>query len=88
MGADDPEIQNVVDRETLRPLLAQLLPREMQILLMRFFHGMAQTQIGTEPGVSQMQVSRLPTGILTGIRPRAAEPALVAVVPVQSLRQG
>jgi RNA polymerase sigma-B factor len=71
LGIDDPEVQNVVDRETLRPLLAQLSPREKQILLMRFFRGMTQTQIGAEIGVSQMQVSRLLAGTLGRLRRHA-----------------
>lgn len=64
LGADDPEIQKVVDREALKPLLARLTPREKRILLMRFFRNMSQAQIGAELGVSQMQVSRLLAQIL------------------------
>ena len=70
-GADDPGIQSVVDRETLRPLLARLTPREKQILLMTFYKEMSQTQIGAELGVSQMQISRLLAAILAGLRRRA-----------------
>jgi len=64
LGADDPGIQKVVDREALKPLLARLTPREKRILLMRFFRTMSQAQIGAELGVSQMQVSRLLAQIL------------------------
>ncbi|MEY9933213.1 RNA polymerase sigma factor (sigma-70 family), partial [Catenulispora sp. GP43] len=71
LGADDRGIQNVIDRETLRPLLATLSAREKKILLMRFFRSMTQTEISQELGVSQMQVSRLLTGILGGLRTRA-----------------
>jgi RNA polymerase sigma-B factor len=71
MGSDDPGIQNVVDRETLRPLLATLTAREKQILLMRYFRGMTQSEIGEELGVSQMQVSRLLSGIISRLRERA-----------------
>ncbi|WP_230418130.1 SigB/SigF/SigG family RNA polymerase sigma factor [Catenulispora pinistramenti] len=71
MGADDRGIQNVIDRETLRPLLATLSAREKEILLMRFFRSMTQTEIGKELGVSQMQVSRLLTGILGRLRTHA-----------------
>ena len=70
-GTDDPGFQNVVDRETLRPLLAALTVREKNILLMRFFRSMTQSQIGAELGVSQMQVSRLLAGILGRLRERA-----------------
>ena len=71
MGSDDCGLQNVVDRETLRPLLATLSAREKKILLMRFFRSMTQTEIGKEIGVSQMQVSRLLAGILAKLRTRA-----------------
>jgi RNA polymerase sigma-B factor len=70
-GADDPAMQDVVDRETLRPLLALLSAREKQILLMSFFREMTQSQIGTELGVSQMQISRLLAAILSGLRRHA-----------------
>ena len=72
LGGDDPHLQTVVDRETLRPLLAALSPREKRILSMRFFQSMTQTQISVELGVSQMQVSRLLTGILGRLRTGAA----------------
>jgi RNA polymerase sigma-B factor len=71
MGADDRGFQYVIDRETLRPLLATLSAREKQILLMRFFRGLTQAEIGKELGVSQMQVSRLLTGILGRLRTSA-----------------
>ena len=41
------------------PLLASLPARERRILVLRFFHGMTQTQISAEVGISQMHVSRL-----------------------------
>ncbi len=59
MGADDPAIETIEYRESLRPLLAQLPARERRILVLRFFHGMTQTQISEEVGISQMHVSRL-----------------------------
>ncbi|MFC6238904.1 RNA polymerase sigma factor SigF [Longivirga aurantiaca] len=59
MGADDPGIETIEYRESLRPLLAQLPARERRILVLRFFRGMTQTQISEEVGISQMHVSRL-----------------------------
>ena len=38
---------------------------------MRFFRSMTQTEISKELGVSQMQVSRLLTGILGRLRTHA-----------------
>lgn len=56
------------DAEMLRPALATLSPRDRQILLLRFVRGLTQEQIGQEIGVSQMQVSRLLSRILAGLR--------------------
>ena len=68
LGADDPGMQNVVDRETLRPLLALLPARDKRILHLSFFGELTQQQIGTELGVSQMQISRLLAAILQRLR--------------------
>jgi RNA polymerase sigma-B factor len=68
LGAEDPGMQNVVDRETLRPLLARLPVRDKRILHLSFFRGMTQEQIGAELGVTQMQVSRLLSAILQRLR--------------------
>ena len=59
IGVDDVNLENVEVRESLKPLLDQLDPREKRILLLRFFKNMTQSQIAEEIGVSQMHVSRL-----------------------------
>jgi len=43
----------------LRPLLAQLPPRERTILIRRFFRELTETQIAEQIGLSQMHVSRV-----------------------------
>jgi RNA polymerase sigma-B factor len=68
LGGDDDAYEWVVDREALKPLLAALPEKDKRILLMRFFRGMTQSQIGAELGVSQMQVSRYLTRILGTLR--------------------
>jgi len=68
VGAEDAGFEGVVDRTALKPLLARLPERDKRILMMRFFRGMTQSQIAEEIGVSQMQVSRLLTRILTELR--------------------
>jgi RNA polymerase sigma-B factor len=68
IGAQDPGMQNVVERETLRPLLAGLPARDKRILHLSFFGDMSQAQIGSELGVSQMQISRLLSSILLRLR--------------------
>ncbi|KJK45982.1 RNA polymerase sigma factor, partial [Streptomyces sp. NRRL F-4428] len=59
LGAEDEALEGVEYRESLKPLLEGLPPREKRILLLRFFGNMTQSQIAQEVGISQMHVSRL-----------------------------
>ena len=68
IGAIDAGIDRVVDRQSLRPLLAALPVREQRILAMRFVGGMSQSEIATQIGVSQMHISRLLLRSLTTLR--------------------
>jgi RNA polymerase sigma-B factor len=52
-------LESIEDRESLRPLLGALDERERQIILLRFFANMTQSEIAAEVGVSQMHISRL-----------------------------
>jgi RNA polymerase sigma-B factor len=68
LGERDPAFDLMIDRQVLKGLVAGLGERDKRILLMRYFRGMTQTEIGVELGVSQMQVSRLLTRILAQLR--------------------
>ncbi|WP_432535440.1 SigB/SigF/SigG family RNA polymerase sigma factor [Kineococcus arenarius] len=68
LGSLDDRLENVENREALRPLLAGLAPRERRILALRFVRGMSQAQIAAEVGISQMHVSRLLTRTLAQLR--------------------
>jgi RNA polymerase sigma-B factor len=68
LGVDDPGLEGVENRQSLRPLLAQLPDRDRKILMLRFFRGMTQSQIGAELGISQMHVSRLIARTLEKLR--------------------
>jgi RNA polymerase sigma-B factor len=68
IGGDDPGFELTDDREVLRLLVAELCERDKRILLLRFFRGRTQAEIGEELGISQMQVSRLLTKILNNLR--------------------
>lgn len=59
IGSLDHALALIDDRESLRPLLAQLPCRDRTILALRFFHQLTQTQIAEQIGISQMQVSRV-----------------------------
>ena len=68
IGEDDEALEHVENRETIKPLLEQLDPREKHILTLRFFRGMTQSQIAAEIGISQMHVSRLLARTLERLR--------------------
>jgi RNA polymerase sigma-B factor len=68
LGETEPQYDLVEYREALAPLLAELPTRERRILLMRFFGGMTQTEIGQQVGISQMHVSRLLSRTLNRLR--------------------
>jgi len=73
IGEDDEALEHVENRESLKPLLEALDPREKHILTLRFFRGMTQSQIAAEIGVSQMHVSRLLNKTLAQLRERLTE---------------
>ncbi len=73
IGIDDEGLQGVEHREALRPLLSKLPPRERQILLLRFFGELTQSQIAERVGISQMHVSRLLAKTLTQLRTELLE---------------
>jgi RNA polymerase sigma-B factor len=68
LGATDEALEGVEYRESLKPLLERLPPREKKILLLRFFGNMTQSQIAAELDISQMHVSRLLARTLIQLR--------------------
>jgi len=82
IGEDDEALAHVENRETIKPLLEALDPREKHILTLRFFKGMTQSQIATEIGISQMHVSRLLARTLAQLRESLTESP--AAHPVES----
>ncbi|MCK9926133.1 RNA polymerase sigma factor SigF [Frankia sp. Mgl5] len=68
LGVQDESLEGVEYRESLKPLLEKLPPREKRILLLRFFGNMTQSQIANELGISQMHVSRLLARTLAQLR--------------------
>jgi RNA polymerase sigma-B factor len=71
IGASDPALDVVVDREAVKPGLRQLPERERRILYMRFFRDMTQSSIAADLGLSQMHVSRLISRCCTQLRAQA-----------------
>jgi RNA polymerase sigma-B factor len=70
VGDHDPGIEHITNREALRVLLDGLPEREREVLRMRFFESMTQSQIAERIGVSQMQVSRILASTLRSLRDR------------------
>jgi len=68
LGVEDVALEGVEYRESLKPLLEKLPPREKRILLLRFFGNQTQSQIAAELGISQMHVSRLLARTLSQLR--------------------
>lgn len=68
LGSQDEALEGVEYRESLKPLLERLPPREKKIILLRFFGNMTQSQIAAEIGISQMHVSRLLARTLAQLR--------------------
>jgi len=68
LGVEDEALVGVEYRESLKPMLEQLPPREKTILLLRFFKNMTQSEIAEEVGISQMHVSRLLARTLAQLR--------------------
>ncbi|OBJ63008.1 RNA polymerase sigma factor SigF [Mycobacterium sp. 1423905.2] len=68
LGDVDSGLDQIENREALRPLLEALPERERTVLILRFFESMTQTQIAERVGISQMHVSRLLAKSLTRLR--------------------
>ena len=68
VGVLDAELALIDHRETLRPVLAELSPRDRRILILRFFHQQTQTQIAEQVGISQVHVCRVLRKTLTLLR--------------------
>lgn len=73
LGEEDAEFAVAELRLALGPALAALAPREQQILVLRFYGGLTQSQIAARIGVSQMHVSRLLARALVHLRGHLAD---------------
>jgi RNA polymerase sigma-B factor len=68
LGTDEHQYEVSEDRALLAPGFKALDQRERQILQLRFFEGLTQSQIAQQVGISQMHVSRLIRRSLEKIR--------------------
>ena len=70
LGCEDPRIETALEMDAVWAHLGELPEREQNLLLMRFYGNMTQSEIGDELGVSQMHVSRLLSHALAFLRDR------------------
>jgi RNA polymerase sigma-B factor len=68
IGSEEPRYAISEDWTVLEPGLKALDDREKEILGLRFFRGLTQSQIAQQVGISQMHVSRLIRRALQKIR--------------------
>jgi RNA polymerase sigma-B factor len=76
LGDVDPNLDTVIDVETVRPHIASLPDRQRTVLMLRFFENLTQTQIADRIGCSQMHVSRLLAQALRTLRSQVRAPEL------------
>jgi RNA polymerase sigma-B factor len=58
MGDEDHRLDQLEHFASIAPAIKELDVREQQIIYLRFFKGLTQSQIAEEIGISQMHVSR------------------------------
>jgi RNA polymerase sigma-B factor len=68
LGSDDPALERVTAWTAVTQSVGCLDPRSRQILAMRFFEDMTQSEIADRLGISQMHVSRLLRRALARLR--------------------
>jgi RNA polymerase sigma-B factor len=74
LGQEDENLERVEMKALLEQAMAHLTPRERQIMLLRFFDQLPQTEVARRLGISQMHVSRLQRAALERMRREFPEP--------------
>ncbi len=68
VGEEDPNLEALADRDALRRALEKLPPRERSVIVLRYFGGLSQQEVGRRLQISQMHVSRLQHRALDKLR--------------------
>jgi RNA polymerase sigma-B factor len=74
LGQEDENLERVELKAMLEQAMAHLTPRERQIMVLRFFDQLPQTEVAKRLGISQMHVSRLQRAALEHMRREFPEP--------------
>ncbi|MGJ0848732.1 RNA polymerase, sigma subunit, RpoX/SigF [Tissierella praeacuta DSM 18095] len=65
--------RDIVDNIVLKDMLAKLKPRDRQVIILRYFKDKTQTEVASELGISQVQVSRIEKKIIEEMRKNLAK---------------
>lgn len=68
LGCDEDMEQKVVNKIAIKEALSNLTARERQIIVLRYFKDKTQSQIASQLGISQVQVSRIEKKVLAQMR--------------------
>ena len=68
MRTKENQQEVLLNKILLEEILGILEPKERQLIYMRYFQDMTQTQIAERMGISQVQVSRMEKRILKRLR--------------------
>ena len=77
-AVDGDHVESLARSEALTQAISQQTERERLIVHLRFVEEQTQSEIGLALGVSQMQVSRLLSGILARLRRHLSESVMAA----------
>jgi RNA polymerase sigma-B factor len=72
-GRPDTDLEQVLTREALRPMIAELSDRERTLLRLRFVEERSQAEIAEALGIDQSSVSRLLARTLVSLRTRLGD---------------
>jgi RNA polymerase sigma-B factor len=84
LATDDLGFENTENRQVVLELLDRLPEREREIVRLRFYERMSQSEIGEAVGVSQMHVSRLLRRSFEQMREWIDDPSAVQDSPSES----
>jgi RNA polymerase sigma-B factor len=74
IGEEDTEFLHVADLDMVEALLRRLPPRDQEIVRLRFYEELSQSEIAERVGISQMHVSRLLRRSFEQMRQQAETP--------------
>lgn len=68
MSNNQDEASVITNKLTINNMIEKLMPRDKQLILLRYYKDKTQTDVAKILGISQVQVSRLEKKILDQMR--------------------